>query len=64
VVILVAGLLDGSFAFWATNRADLAYYQQDQRSRQLIREGQMLERVWPKLTPAQHKQLEQLDTER
>lgn len=37
VAILLAGLLGGSFAFWATHRADLAYYQQDQRSQELIR---------------------------
>ena len=61
VVILLAGLCGGSFAFWATHRADLAYFQQDQRSQQLIREGQMLERIWPKLSPAQRKKLEQLD---
>jgi predicted DCC family thiol-disulfide oxidoreductase YuxK len=63
VVILLAGLLSGSFAFWATHRADLADYQQDQRSQQLIREGQMLERIWPKITPVQRKKLEQLDTQ-
>lgn len=63
VVILLAGLLGGSFAFWATHRADLASYQQDQRSQQLIREGQMLERIWPKITPVQRKKLEQLDTQ-
>jgi hypothetical protein len=63
VVVLLAGLLSGSFAFWATHRADLAWYQQDQRRQQLIREGQMLERIWPKITPAQRKKLEQLDTQ-
>jgi hypothetical protein len=63
VVILLAGLLSGSFAFWATHRADLADYQQDQRSQQLIREGHMLERIWPKITPVQRKKLEQLDTQ-
>lgn len=62
-VILLAGLCGASFAFWATHRADLAYYQQDQRSQQLIREGEMLERIWPKLTAAQRKKLEQLDAE-
>ena len=55
VVILLAGLLGGSFAFWATHRADLASYQQDQRSQQLIREGQMLEHIWPKITPSNAK---------
>ncbi len=63
VVILLAGMCGGSFAFWATHRADLADYQQDQRSQQLIREGQMVERIWPKLTPAQRKKFEQLDSE-
>jgi hypothetical protein len=61
VVILLAGLCGASFAFWATHRADLAAYQQDQRSQQLIREGQMLERIWPRLTPAQSLKLEQLN---
>ena len=63
VVILLAGLCRASFAFWATHRADIADYQQDRRSQQLIREGQMLERIWPRLSPAQRKKLEQLDTE-
>ena len=62
-MILLAGLCSASFAFWATHRADLAYFQQDQRSQQLIREGQMLERIWPKLTPLQRKKLQQLDSE-
>jgi hypothetical protein len=60
--ILLTGVLSASLAFWATHRVDLADYQQDQRSLQLIREGQMLERVWPRLSPAQHKKLEQLNT--
>jgi predicted DCC family thiol-disulfide oxidoreductase YuxK len=63
VVILLAGICGGSFAFWATHRADLADYQQDQHSQQLIREGQMLERIWPRLTPALRKKLQQLDSE-
>jgi hypothetical protein len=62
VAILLTGVLSASLAFWATHRADLAYYQQDQRSQQLIRDGQMLERIWPRLTPTQRKKLEQLDT--
>jgi hypothetical protein len=61
VVILLAGLCGGSFAFWATHRADLADYQQAQRSQQLIHEGEMLERIWPRLTPAQRKKLQQLN---
>jgi hypothetical protein len=57
-------VLSASLAFWATHRADLADYQQDQRSQQLIHEGQMLERIWPRLSPAQRKKLEQLNSER
>jgi len=63
VAILLTGGLSASLAFWATHRADLADYQQDQRNQQLIREGQMLERVWPRITPAQRKKLEQLTGE-
>lgn len=59
-VILLAGLLGGSFAFWTTHRADLAYFQQDQRNQQLIREGQLLERIWPRLAPAERKRFERL----
>lgn len=61
VAILLTGVLSASLAFWAIHRADRADYQQDQRTQQLIREGQMLERVWPRLSPAQRKKLEQFD---
>jgi len=63
VMIVMTGILSATLAFWATHTSDLAAYQQDQRNQQLIREGQMLERVWPKLTPAQRKRIEQLDAE-
>ena len=63
-MLLLAGLCGACFAFWATHRVDLAYFQYDQRNQQLIREGRTLERIWPKLTPVQRKRLEQLDTER
>jgi hypothetical protein len=63
VIIVMTGILSASLAFWATHTSDLAAYQQDQRNQQLIHEGQMLERVWPKLTPAQRKKFEQLDSE-
>ena len=59
--ILLTGVLSASLAFWATHRADRANYQQDQRSQQLIREGQMLERLWPRLSPTQRKKFDQLD---
>ncbi len=63
VMIVMTGILSASLAFWTTHTADIADYQQDQRNQQLIREGQMLERVWPKLTPAQRKKIEQLNNE-
>ncbi len=63
VMIVMTGILSASLAFWATHTSDFAAYQQDQRNQQLIREGQMLERVWPKLTPAQRKKFEQLNAE-
>jgi hypothetical protein len=63
-VILVTGVLSASLAFWATHISDIAAYQQTQRDQQLSREGLMLERVWPKLTPAQRKKFEQLEAER
>ncbi|HTT77110.1 MAG TPA: hypothetical protein VMF50_14175 [Candidatus Binataceae bacterium] len=63
VMIVMTGIFSATLAFWATHTSDFAAYQQDQRNQQLIREGQMLERVWPKLTPAQRKRLEQLDNE-
>jgi hypothetical protein len=63
VMIVMTGILSAALAFWATHTSDLAAYQQDQRNQQLIREGQMLERVWPKLTTAQRKKFEQLDAE-
>ena len=62
-MIVMTGILSATLAFWATHTSDLADYQQDQRNQQLIREGQMLERVWPKLTSAQRKRIEQLDAE-
>jgi hypothetical protein len=46
VVVLLARLLGGIFAFWSTHRVDLANHQQDQPDRQLIGEGRMIERVW------------------
>jgi hypothetical protein len=61
-MLLVTGFLSASLAFWATHTSDAAAYQQDQRNLQLIDEGQMLERVWPKLTPAQRKKIEQPGT--
>jgi hypothetical protein len=61
--ILLAGLFGATLSSWATHRADIAYFQQDQRNQQLIRAGEMLERVWPKLTPAQRKKLQRLDAE-
>jgi ElaB/YqjD/DUF883 family membrane-anchored ribosome-binding protein len=61
--ILLAGFFSGALSSWAVHRADLAFYQQDQRNQQLIRAGEMLERVWPKLTPAQRKKLQRLDAE-
>jgi hypothetical protein len=64
VIIVMTGILSASLAFWATHTSDIAAYQQDQRNQQLIHEGQMLERVWPKLTPAQRKKFEQLNAER
>ena len=61
--ILLAGFLSAAIAIWATHASDYAAYQQTQSDQQLIRAGQMLERVWPKLTPAQRKKIEQLDSE-
>lgn len=61
LALLLAGLLGGSFAFWTTHRADLADFQQTRRSEQLVHEGEMLERVWPKLSPAERKKIERLD---
>jgi hypothetical protein len=63
VIIVVTGFLSATLAFWATHTSDIAAYQQDQRNQQLIHEGQMLERVWPKLTPAQRKKFEQIEAE-
>jgi hypothetical protein len=63
VMIVMTGILSASLAFWATHTSDIAAYQQDQRNQQLIHEGQMLERVWPKLTPAQRKKFEQIEAE-
>jgi hypothetical protein len=61
--ILLAGVFGATISSWATHRADVAYFQQDQHNQELIRAGEMLERVWPKLTPAQHKKLQRLDAE-
>ena len=63
VMIVITGILSATLAFWATHTSDFAAYQQDQRNQQLIREGQMIERVWPKLTPTQRKRIEQLDND-
>jgi hypothetical protein len=61
--ILLASVFGAALSFWATHRADIAYFQQDQHDQQLIGAGEMLERVWPKLTPAQRKKLQRLDAE-
>jgi hypothetical protein len=61
--ILLAGVFGTALSSWATHRADIAYFQQDQHTQQLIRAGEMLERIWPKLTPAQRKKLQRLDAE-
>ena len=61
-VILLAGLLGAAFSFWAAHRADRADFQQNQRNQQLIQEGRMLERVWPKLSPPERKKIERLDS--
>jgi hypothetical protein len=61
--ILAAGVLAAGVAVWATHRADTAAAQQDQRTQQQLHEGQLLEHVWPRLTPAQRKKLEQLDAQ-
>jgi len=63
IIIVLTGILSAALAFWATHTSDIADYQQNQRSQTLIHEGQMLERVWPKLTPAERKRIEQLDNE-
>jgi hypothetical protein len=63
LAILLTGFIGGAFGFWATHRVDSAYYEQDQLNQQLIREGRMLERIWPRLTAAERKKLERLDVE-
>jgi protein-S-isoprenylcysteine O-methyltransferase Ste14 len=56
MAILFAGVLGALCALWViTPPAAPAAAQPDQRTRQLIEEGQMLEQIWPKLTPAQRK---------
>ena len=61
--ILLAGVFGTALSSWATHRADIAYFHQDQHDQHLIRAGEMLERVWPKLTPGQRKRLQLLDAE-
>jgi hypothetical protein len=63
LAILLTGFVGGSFASLATQRVDSAYYQQDQLNQQLMREGRMLERIWPRLTAAERKKLERLEVE-
>jgi hypothetical protein len=44
-LIVIAGILSAALAFEATHTSDFPACQQDQRNQQLIREGQMIERV-------------------
>jgi hypothetical protein len=63
VMLLVTAFLSAAVALAVSHTAGDAAYQPDQQDQQLINEGQMLERVWPKLTAAQRKKIEQLDNE-
>lgn len=57
-MILLAGLFGAALAVWiAPPPTTIAVYQPDQRTRQLIEEGEKFERIWPQLTPSQRRRL-------
>ena len=59
-IIPLSALLSGICAIWMTDRPAAPAYQVSREDQQLINEGQMLERVWPKLSRSEQKKIERL----
>jgi hypothetical protein len=63
LAILIASLLSSVCAIWMTDRPYQVSYQVSREDQQLIDEGRMLERVWPRLSRAEQKKIERLAAE-
>ena len=60
LLIPLSALLSSVSAIWMTDRPTAPAYQVSREDQQLIDDGRMLERVWPKLSRSEQKKLEHL----
>ena len=60
LLIPLSALLSSVSAIWMTDRPTAPAYQVSREDQQLIDEGRMLERVWPKLSRSEQKKIEHL----
>jgi hypothetical protein len=60
LLIPLSALLSSVSAIWMTDRPTAPAYQVSREDQQLIDDGRMLERVWPKLSRSEQKKIEHL----
>jgi hypothetical protein len=60
LLIPLSVLLSSVSAIWMTDRPTAPAYQVSREDQQLIDDGRMLERVWPKLSRSEQKKIEHL----
>lgn len=60
LLIPLSALLSSVSAIWMTDRPTAPAYQVSREEQQLIDDGRMLERVWPRLSHAEQKKIERL----
>ena len=60
LLIPLSALLSSVSAIWMTDRPTAPAYQVSREDQQLIDDGRMLERFWPRLSHAEQKKIERL----